>query len=45
MHIAFATVVPLPKNSRLDLKNPGNYIAISLSSIFGKVFDKIIIEE
>ena len=41
----FATVLPLPKNSRLDLKNSKNYRAISLSSVFGKVFDKIIIEK
>ena len=40
-----ATVLPLPKNSRLDLKNSNNYRAISLSSVFGKVFDKIIIEK
>ena len=41
----FATVLPLPKNSRLDLKNSSNYRAISLSSVFGKVFDNIIIEK
>ena len=41
----FATVLPLPKNSRLDLNNSNNYRAISLSSVFGKVFDKIIIEK
>ena len=41
----FAIVLPLPKNSRLDLKNSNNYRAISLSSVFGKVFDKIIIEK
>ena len=39
----FATILKLPKNSRLDLKNSNNYRAISLSSVFGKVFDKIII--
>ena len=38
----FATVLPLPKSPRLDLKNSGNYRAIALSSVFGKVFDKII---
>ena len=41
----FATILPLPKNSRLDLKNSNNYRAISLSSVFGKVFDKIIFEK
>ena len=41
----FATVLSLPKNSRLDLKNSNNYRAISLSSVFGKVFDKIVIEK
>ena len=41
----FAIILPLPKNSRLDLKNSNNYRAISLSSVFGKVFDKIIIEK
>ena len=40
-----ATVLPLSKNLRLDLKNSNNYKTISLSSVFGKVFDKIIIEK
>ena len=33
------------KKSKLDLKNSSNYRAISLSSVFGKVFEKIIIEK
>ena len=41
----FATVLPLPKSPRLDLKNPGNYRAIALSSVLGNVFDKIIIDK
>ena len=41
----FATVLPLPKSPRLDLKNSGNYRAIALSSVLGKVFDKIIIDK
>ena len=40
-------MVLLLKNSRWDLKNSNNYRAISLrlSSVFGKGFDKIIIEK
>ena len=29
----------------MALKNPENYRAIALSSVFGKIFDKIIIEK
>ena len=40
-----STIIPIPKNPRLDLKNSENYKAISLSSVFGKMFDKIVIEK
>ncbi len=38
-----STVVPIPKNIKLDLSDPSNYRAIALSSIFGKILDKIIL--
>ena len=41
----FATDLPLPKSPRLDLKNSSNHRAIALSSVFGKVFDKTIIDK
>ena len=41
----FATVIPIPKNPRLNVTNSCNYRAIALSSIFSKVFDKIITEK
>ena len=40
-----STIIPIPKNPRLDLKNSENYKAIALSSVFGKFFDKIVIEK
>ena len=40
-----STIIPIPKNPRLDLKNSENYRAIALSSVFGKIFDKIVIEK
>lgn len=40
-----STVVPIPKSLKLDLGNCGNYRAIALSSIFGKILDKIILEK
>ena len=39
----FATVLPLRKNSRLDLKNSSNYRAISLSSVFGKYLTRLLL--
>ena len=37
--------IPIPKNRRLDLSDSGNYRAIALSSIFGKVLDKVIMNK
>ena len=40
-----STIIPIPKNPRLDLKNSENYRAIALSSVFCKIFDTIVIEK
>ena len=40
-----STIIPIPKNPRLDLNNSENYRAIALSSVIGKFFDKIVIEK
>ena len=40
---AMSTLVPIPKNCKKSLNNSNNYRAIALSSIFGKLLDKIII--
>ena len=40
-----ANVVPIPKNRRLDLTDSNIYRAIAMSSIFGKILDKIIINK
>ena len=40
-----STITPIPKNPRLDLRNSEDYRAIALSSVFGKFFDKIVIEK
>ena len=47
VHISFlsSTIIPISKNPRLDLKNSENYRVIALSSVFGKIFDKIVIEK
>ena len=37
-----AAVIPIPKNAKLNLSSTCNYRAIALSSIFSKIFDKII---
>ena len=38
-----ATVVPIPKNIRLDCNTSTNYRAIVLSCIFGKVLENTLI--
>ena len=37
-----AAVIPIPKNTKLNLSSTCNYRAIALSSIFSKILDKII---
>ena len=37
-----AAVIPIPKNTKLNLSSSCNYRAIELSSIFSKILDKII---
>ena len=38
-------IIPIPKYPRVDLETPENYRVIALSSVFGKFFDKIVIEK
>ena len=38
-----ANIIPIPKSLRLNLSDSNNYRAIALSSIFGKILDKIIL--
>ena len=38
-----STIIPIPKNPRLDLKNSENYRAIALSSVFGKILIKLLL--
>ena len=40
-----STIIPIPKNPRLVLKNLENYRTIALSSVCGQFFDKIVIEK
>ena len=40
-----STLVPIPKNTKKSLNDSDNYRAIALSSIFGKLFDKIILKK
>ena len=39
-----STIIPIPKNPRLDLKNSENYRAIALSSVFGKNLIKLLLK-
>ena len=39
----FATILPLPKNSRLDLKNSNNYRAISLVVYLAKYLTRLLL--
>ena len=38
------TLVPIPKNKRKLLSDSSNYWAIALSSITGKIFDKVLLK-
>ena len=40
-----SSLVPIPKNMRKSLNTSDNYRSIAIGSIFGKVFDTIIIEK
>ena len=40
-----ASILPIPKNRKKSLNDSNNYRAIALSSIIGKLFDKIIINK
>ncbi len=39
------TVIPIPKNRNKSLCTSENYSGIALSSIFGKVLDKVILNK
>ena len=44
-HFIMLTIVPIPKGMKLNIKCSENYRPISISSLLGKVFDKIIISQ
>ena len=37
------STLPIPKGHNANLTNPNNYRGITLSSIFGKLFDLVIL--
>ena len=39
-----STVVPIPKGKYVCLSESANYRGISLSSIFGKLFDLVVLD-
>ncbi len=41
--LLLSTLIPIPKNKRKSLNNSDNYRAIALSSILGKLLDKILL--
>ena len=41
--LAVSTVIPIPKGHNLNLTDSANYRGISLSSMFGKIFDLIVL--
>ena len=43
--MCISTLVPIPKNQRKSLHNSNNYRAIALSSILGKLIDRIILSK
>ena len=42
--LAVSTVIPIPKGHNLNLTDSANYRGISLSSMFGKIFDLIVLK-
>ena len=40
-----STIIPIPKNKRKSLNNSENYRAIALSSVIGKLLEKIILSK
>ena len=43
--LLLSTLVPIPKNKRVNRCNSDNYRQITISSILGKLFDIIVLEE
>ena len=41
----FSTIVPIPKGHNTDKSDSSNFRGIALSSVFGKVFDNIILDQ
>ena len=44
-NMLIGTIIPLPKNKRESLNKSSNYRAITLSSIFGKILDNILLAQ
>ena len=43
--LLLSTIIPIPKNKRKSLSKSDNYRAIALSSIMGKLLDKILLNK
>ena len=43
--LLLSTLVPIPKNKRGDTCDSNNYRQIAISSLLGKLFDTIVLEE
>ena len=42
-NLLYSTIIPIPKKSGLNATHSDNYRGIALSSIFGKIFDNVIL--
>jgi len=40
-----STVIPIPKKRNSDMSDSENFRGISLSSLFGKLFDNVILSQ
>jgi len=40
-----STVIPIPKKRNCDMSDSANFCGISLSSLFGKIFDNVILSQ
>ena len=39
----YSTIIPIPKNRTVNTSDSANYRGIALSSIYGKLFDNIVL--
>ena len=43
--LLISSLVPIPKNKRGNMRDSENYRQIAISSLMGKLFDSIVLEE